>query len=152
MASLLSASELWWDTFRVVLVSLLKEPSVLVLGPKPESKLDCLLLASVGSKESSSKPAKQEILRFITIVFFNPIWHDLRSYVEKWGWYFYLPQDSASTETNSTSYESPNTHLIGAGWTRACHYYEDKMPTSCKSSMNMREIKVSLSLLNRVKV
>ena len=66
------------------MVSLLKEPSVLVLGPKPESKLDCLLLASVGSKESSSKPAKQKIFCFITIVLslFNPIWRDLKSYVK----------------------------------------------------------------------
>ena len=40
------------------------------------------------------------------------------------GGYFYLLQDSegsnASTETTSTSYESPNTQLIGGGRTKAC--------------------------------
>ena len=77
MASLLSASELWWDTFRVVLVSLLKEPSVLVLGPKPESKLDCLLLSSVGSKESSSMPAEHEkIFCFIMTVLLGSLNYD----------------------------------------------------------------------------
>ena len=57
-----------------------------------------------------------------------------------------------STETNSTSYGSPITHLFGARWTRACNHYGRQCPLPVKSSTNRREIKLSLSLPNRVKV
>ena len=39
---------------------------------------------------------------------------------------------STSTETNNTSYESPNTQLLGARRTRAWHYHGEATPTSCK--------------------
>ena len=46
------------------------------------------------------------------------------------GEYFYLLQDSegtnASTETNSTSYESPRTQPFEANSIRACHYQGGK--------------------------
>ena len=38
-----------------------------------------------------------------------------------------------STETNNTSYESPNTQLFGARSIRAWHYHGDATPTSRKT-------------------
>ena len=38
-----------------------------------------------------------------------------------------------STETNNTSYESPDTQLFGAGRMRAWHYHGGATPTSCKT-------------------
>ena len=40
---------------------------------------------------------------------------------------------STSTETNNTSYESPDTQLFGALRKRALHYLGGNTPTSCKS-------------------
>jgi hypothetical protein len=43
---------------------------------------------------------------------FKPsFWHDFRIYVRARGWYFYLLSErtNASIETDSTSYESPDT-------------------------------------------
>ena len=38
-----------------------------------------------------------------------------------------------STETNNTSYESPNTQLFGARRMRAWHHHGGSTPTSCKT-------------------
>ena len=40
---------------------------------------------------------------------------------------------STSTETNNTSYESPNIQLFGAGRMRAWQYHGGATPTSCKT-------------------
>ena len=40
----------------------------------------------------------------------------------------------AGTETNNTSYESPNIQLFGAGWTRAWYYYGGVTPTCSKNN------------------
>ena len=40
---------------------------------------------------------------------------------------------STSTETNNTSYESPDTQLFGAGRMRAWHCHGGSTPTSCKT-------------------